>query len=354
MSTNLRIPQGTEAFYLGEASLHQHLLRSFEDRCSLWGYLPVTTPVYDYYEVYRGLLGDEREADSFKLVDREGELLLLRPDVTLFLARQMARVLKEDDLPMRAYYGDAILRHEDPHDLSKNEFYQVGAELIGAEGLEADAEILLLLIESLQAWGDTASVVHIGHRRLLAEHPDPQRLAAAVSSRSWRAARELLAAGGLPDARIDELIRLYRFIGSAVELEALVGEMHGLTTSEHNALNHLHSLVDACDALGVGRRIRIDLSEVGNQTYHSGVVFRAYAPDVSAPLARGGRYDGLLSRFGFAAPSVGFSIMLRLVQARHPGIDDPEAGIERITGEDFVARVQATQQLRAEGKAVRL
>lgn len=354
MSTNLRIPQGTEAFYLGEASLHQQLLRSFEDRCALWGYLPVTTPVYDFYEVYRGLLDDQRESDSFKLVDREGELLLLRPDVTLFLARQMALVLSQDDLPMRAYYGDTILRHEDPHDLSKNEFFQVGAELIGAEGLEADAEILLLLIESLQAWGDTASVVHIGHRRLLAEHKEPQRLATAVSNRSWDEARQVLAEGELPDNRIDELIRLYRFIGSATELEELVSTMPSLSTSEHNALNHLHSLVEACEALGVGRRIRIDLSEVGNQNYHSGVVFRAYAPDLSSPLARGGRYDGLLSRFGFAAPSVGFSIMLRLVQARHSGADDPRAGIEQVNQKDFVARVQKAQQLRAEGKAVRL
>jgi ATP phosphoribosyltransferase regulatory subunit len=188
----------------------------------------------------------------------------------------------------------------------------------------------------------------------LAEHKEPQRLATAVSNRSWDKARQILAEGELPDARVDELSRLYRFIGSATELEELVSTMPSLSTSEHNALNHLHSLVEACEALGVGRRIRIDLSEVGNQNYHSGVVFRAYAPDLSSPLARGGRYDGLLSRFGFAAPSVGFSIMLRLVQARHSGADDPRAGIEQVNQKDFVARVQKAQQLRAEGKAVRL
>ncbi|MDC7242086.1 MAG: ATP phosphoribosyltransferase regulatory subunit, partial [Spirochaetales bacterium] len=89
----LRIPQGTESLYLEETFRHRKILRHMEDMCEEWGYLPVQTPVFDFYDNYRNLLDSRLEEQSYKLIDREGDLLMLRRDITLFLARQMGMIL---------------------------------------------------------------------------------------------------------------------------------------------------------------------------------------------------------------------------------------------------------------------
>ena len=352
---NLHLPQGTEAFYLDEAFVHRRLVRTFEDRCELWAYLPVQTPVYDFHELYRGLLDRSRESTTYRLVDRDGDLLVLRSDITLFLARQMGLVLNHADLPVRVYYGDTILRHEDPYDISRNEFFQVGAELIGETGLAADAEVVLLLLDALDHWGANDVVIHIGHRALLREYNESGELAPAVSRRDWGTVRDVLARRRLDPPQIDQLVRLYGFIGTADELHRLTGELPGLGTDERNTLNHILSLVAEIAELGYDGRVRIDLSEVGSQTYHSGVVFQAYAPDTAAPIASGGRYDGLLDRFGFDAPSVGFSVMLRRLQSRQTiGEHHRTPEITRLQSTSFRERYQEAQRLRRDGKVVAL
>lgn len=355
MSDHLRIPQGTESFYLEDAFAHQSLLRAFEDTCHSWSYLPVTTPVYDYHDAYRGVLSADHEGKSFRLIDRTGALLILRPDVTLFLARQMGLVLQQADLPVRVHYADTILRHEDPNHPSKDEYFQVGAELIGLSGLEAEAEMILLLFDVLDRWSADSVVLHIGHRGVLSE-PDPDgSMAKAISHRDWVRLRALLEKHGLEGARVESLVELLGFIGTASELEERLTRVTGITTGERDALNNLLSLAQEAEALGYGERIRIDLSEVGSQSYHSGVVFQAYAEGVSAPVASGGRYDGLLGRFGFSSPSVGFSVMLRRVQTLLRS--ELPAGAREVIparGESFRERARFARDQRAKGKVVRL
>ena len=356
---DLRIPQGTEAFYLEAAYVHRRLVRAFEDVCDSWAYFPVHTPVYDYYEAYRDLVDHEWDSQSYRLVDRSGELLVLRSDVTLFLARQMALVLRREDLPIRVAYADTILRHEELHDLSKNEFFQVGAELIGPSGADADAESILLLFDALDRWGAADVVVHVGHRGIIGEARDDAapadfaRLAQAVSHRRWDAVERLLAARSIEGPRRAELVRLFGFIGTEAELDELAGRLRHLTPHEIDAVSHLRHLYRVCSDLGYAERVRIDLSEAGSRHYHSGIVFQAYAPNASAAIASGGRYDGLLSHFGFDAPSVGFSVMLRRLQAllhtpdRLPAVATPSDA-------DIVTRARAARDMRRDGRVVSL
>ena len=352
---NLHLPQGTEAFYLDEAYVHRKLVRTFEDRCELWAYLPVQTPVYDFHELYRGLLDPSRETTTYRLVDRAGDLLVLRSDITLFLARQMGVVLDHADLPVRVYYGDTILRHEDPHDISQNEFFQVGAELIGKTGLAADAEVVLLLFDALDHWGASDVVVHLGHRALLQEYNRTGELAPAVALRDWKAVGEILSRHGVEPQQIEALTRLYSFIGSAGELAGLASGLADIGPDERATIGHLLSLAGEFSALGYEDRIRIDLSEVGSQTYHSGVVFQAYAPDTAAAIASGGRYDGLLAHFGIDAPSVGFSVMLRRLQSRgSTGTHHSTPDVARPSATEFRERFREARAMRAEGRAVAL
>ncbi len=312
----LRLPQGTESFHLGEALRHRERLRRLEDLYSSWGYLPVETPVFDFYDVYAPLMRSKAVGDVYRLIDREGELLLLRSDATLFLAKQLGLILQDEDLPVRVYYADTILRHQDPDDISKNEFVQTGVELIGVPDRSAEAEILLLLSETLAEAGATDAVIHIGSRRLINAIGDAMSLDEreilrnAVQLRDAVAISEALA-GHYGDRNLRMALEmLLAFLGNVDELRRLRRELPSPLTSEVDAeLTRLEELATELGTVIPAEQLRVDFSEVGVQPYYTGVVFRAYIPGTDAEIASGGRYDELLGTFGFHAPSVGFSLI---------------------------------------------
>ena len=144
----LQVPMGTETIYIEEAFRHRQADQELWNLFTLWGYLPVETPVFDFFDIYQDLIPDEK--DIYRLIDREGDLLMLRSDITLFLAKQMGLSLKDQDVPARICYSGTILRHQNREDISKNEFFQTGVELIGKADLDADLEILILLHSTFQ------------------------------------------------------------------------------------------------------------------------------------------------------------------------------------------------------------
>ena len=358
----LQVPQGTEAFYLEEAYRHRRLAAAMEETFLLWGYLPVQTPSFDFYDVYTPLLREEDARSIYRLIDREGDLLMLRSDVTLFLAKQMGLILRPEDLPTRVFYADTILRHQDPEDISKNEFFQIGAELIGKRGMEADAEVILLLLEVLDGIGAPGYFVHLGCRGLFDATfggkralSDTGRRAArrGVRLRNWAALREALEESGRSTAEAEALIALYSFIGTPDELDALLQRLSGILTEEETeAVSETRRLYELIAELDAAERVRLDFSEIGNQPYHTGVAFQVYMDGVDSAVAAGGRYDGLLSVFGLDAPSVGFSVMLRKIQdllgLDHELFEVPKA--ERATGKDFAERVRNARTMRSEGR----
>lgn len=314
----LRIPQGTERFSLDEAYRNRRLVHRIEDFYQRWGYLPAQTPVVDFFDVYDPLLTPNDRRDIYRLIDRDGEVLLLRSDVTLFLAKQMGLLLREEDLPERVYYSDAILRHQQAYDISRNEFFQTGVELIGMPGTAGEVEVLVLLFELLDAIGSPPHACHIGSRRLLdaallSGAPDvvvAPAVRRAVSLRRFESLGSLIG----PE-RTAKRASLFELILDGTEfVDRAESLRNGLDDEEATALDGITSVVRALLNLGYGERFRVDLSEIGNQPYHSGIAFRTYVDGVDSAVAAGGRYDGLLGRFGFDVASVGFSVMLRKLE----------------------------------------
>ncbi|MFO8065049.1 MAG: ATP phosphoribosyltransferase regulatory subunit [Spirochaetota bacterium] len=355
----LQVPQGTETFYLEEAYRHRRLAASIEETLLRWGYLPVQTPSFDFYDVYTPLLREEDARSIYRLIDRDGDLLMLRSDITLFLAKQMGLILREEDLPARVFYSDTILRHQDPEDISKNEFFQTGAELIGKRGIEADAEVLLMLLDALAAVSAPPFFVHLGCRGLFdaafSNLPEATRRTArrAVGHREWHTVRSVLEETRRTSGEIDALVELYSFIGTSGELTELWNRISGaLTDAETHSVSEVSALYRLLDELDATQRIRFDFSEIGNQPYHSGIAFEVYMDGLDSAVAAGGRYDGLLSVFGLDAPSVGFSILLRKIQDRleldREKPDVPSA--EKAPGTSFVERARAARAMRQEGR----
>ena len=288
-----------------------------------WGYLPVQTPVFDFFEVYEPLFSGTDERNIYRLIDREGDLLMLRSDITLFLARQMGMVLTEEDLPVRACYFDTILRHQHAEDISKNEFFQAGAELIGRPGLRGDLEIVLLMHEVLTSLPLPECRYHVGSHALFEAcfgHLEPAekgRIRHLITVRDRSELAEELHMRGTGEQGARFLCELFMLIGEGSDLAQIArsgASRRLLAGPAENAIRHLQSVFDVLTELGVENFFRVDLSEVGRQPYYTGIVFQAFMDGMDDSVASGGRYDSLLSTFGFSAPSVGFSMMLRKLE----------------------------------------
>ncbi len=348
----LQIPQGTEIIYLEEAFRHQQAVSRINSLFTSWGYLPVETPLFDFFDIYQELLA-EKVKDVYRLIDREGDLLMLRSDITLFLAKQMGLLLNSIDLPKRVYYSGAILRHQNREDISKNEFFQTGIELIGKSGTNADMEVLVLLIDTFKLL-NISPVIHIGSRDIinsvLSHYPKEfiQDIFTAVGSRNFSTLETLLR-GNISAGKIPFIMDLFRFIGTNSEFKAMLkSQSYEPDKQEKESLNYLTALADKLEELGIGEYFRIDLSETGNQAYYTGIVFQGYIKGSDSAVVSGGRYDSLLRYFGFDAPSVGFSILLRKVE-EHLGSGFSLPDHTKINSEDFITAYREAEKIRKEG-----
>ena len=310
----LGLPTGTETVQLQEAARHRRISTALERVFSLWGYTPAETPLIDFFEVYRRLLPEASIRRSYRAVDRQGEILALRSDTTLFLAKQLGLHLRPEELPVRVYYNDQIVRVEDENNLSNNEFQQAGIELVGVPGAEGEAEAIVIAWDAIDSLGSLDPVMHIGSHRIVhaaarelgIDDTDPERRIVFLNDVRTR---RTLSLGG--EAR-EEIERLLRFVGTPDEFAEVI-RIAG-TDPIRSAAEPFFELIELLrSALPAVQwnRIRIDLSELGTESYYTDAAFGVYLAGTNAAILRGGRYDRLLASFGFDAPSVGFSIYTR-------------------------------------------
>ncbi|OQX28928.1 MAG: hypothetical protein B0D92_06380 [Spirochaeta sp. LUC14_002_19_P3] len=357
----LRTPQASEGVYLAEACRHRRLLRMLEDHFTSWGYQPVLTPVFDYFETYRALLDTAQVERSYRFTDREGELLMLRSDITLFLARQMGMALPADTEPQRLYYADSIIRHQEEEDISSDEFFQAGAELIGLSGREADLEVLLLLYSLLTPMALPAWRMHIGSKRLLDALGEGRTDASAIGKLASLRDKDALV-DSFTQVRLtaaEERARLLLFIGTLHELTELTEQLAPALNplGEVNAaLKETSALIQNLSAIVPPERIRIDLSEHGGQPYYTGFTVSVYVEGASAAVVSGGRYDQLLKHFGSHLPAAGFSLLTRKIEplSGYASQFTEEARTSPACGESFSARYKNAVERRQHGEKVTL
>jgi ATP phosphoribosyltransferase regulatory subunit len=277
------------------------------------GYGEVWTPALEYEEVLR--TGDERAAGAgYRLFDEHGQVLALRSDMTIPIARLVATRYSEADPPFRLSYFAHAYRAVERGSGQAREFLQGGVELIGVEGPEADAEVLALTISALEQAGLRRHRIGVGdgslYRTLLRElevgdeHHLP--LLESLSRRDLVGLERHLSGLGLPDAERDLLLALPELRGGPEVLERADGPVAG-------ALEGLRALHSMLADRGVADRVILDLGLVRELGYYTGAVFEVYDPAVGFALGGGGRYDDLIGRFGRALPACGIALDVQRV-----------------------------------------
>jgi ATP phosphoribosyltransferase regulatory subunit len=264
------LPEGVRDFGAADSTLLSTLRTQLLSEFSLWGYSEVIVPTLEFSDAMRR--GETYATDLlYRLFDRKGRVLALRPDVTESVAR-MASEQHEPPLPIRySYFGNAFRQRKEgtgmPHEL-----WQAGYELIGVPLAVADAEVLSLGLSALARAGVKDAKACIGYPALAAELPLRTHVAPATLD----------------------------------ELPALIEQRFSWANTAHTA--YLAELANILVRSGFGGSCVFDISLVREQSYYSGPVFEFYAPGASGPLAGGGRYDGMCARYGRDLPATGLAI----------------------------------------------
>jgi ATP phosphoribosyltransferase regulatory subunit len=281
-----------------------------------WGYREVTPPIFEYLDVLSSGLSEDLLRKSYKFVDREsGRMMILRPDITPQIARMVAGNLFGQPKPLRLCYHGNIFRYEEPHAGHERENFQVGAELIGSDSLRADVEVLSIAVECLQQLGlgdFRLSIGHAGFLRGLLSAVDTESEAALfdlIKKRDFSGIEAFFEGGLVSHALRPAFLRLpYLFGGEEVLTEAA-----GLVKDDdpfreiHTALAELREVYRLLCLHGYQEYILLDLGEVRDLDYYTGIFFEVFREGVGYPLGRGGRYNRLIAKFGSDCPSTGLA-----------------------------------------------
>jgi ATP phosphoribosyltransferase regulatory subunit len=295
------IPPGTRDVLPEEMRELREISSRMRETFEKAGYGEVHTPALEYEEVLRR--GEEHAAGArYRTFDEQGEVLALRSDMTIPIARVVGTRYADAEPPLRFCYFAHAWRAVERGVGEPREFLQGGLELIGADGAEGDAEVVALTIEALDAAGLRRHRIGVGdgslYRTLLHDLDVPEDrhmpLLECLSRRDLVGLERVVS--DLPE---QELL---------VELPALRGGPEVLDRAE--GLQALHA---ALERRGVADRVIYDLGLVRELGYYTGAVFEVYDPAVGFALGGGGRYDELLGRFGRALPACGVALDLQRV-----------------------------------------
>lgn len=306
------LPESIEDILPAEARQVERLRRALLDEFRLHGYELVMPPLLEYLESLLSGSGRDMDLRTFKLVDQlSGRTMGIRADITPQVARIDAHLLNRQGVARLCYCGSVL--HTLPSGFtSTREPLQVGAELYGHAGIEADVEIIRLLARALEIAGVKASRLDLGHvgvfRALAArgglDAELEQELFAVLQAKDLPALRELVA--GMAEPVRSGLLALPECYGGVEALDR-VAKLLPQEAEIAQALADLRRLAGELSDLPVS----FDLADLRGYHYHSGVVFAAYCAAHPNAIALGGRYDKVGKAFGRGRPATGFSLDLR-------------------------------------------
>jgi len=312
----LHTPEGVRDIYNKECSKKLSLQRRLHNVLHLYGYRDIQTPTFEFFDVFREEVGTIGSKELYKFFDREGNILSLRPDITPSIARAAATISEQEPIQMRlCYIGNTFINHTSYQGRPK-EHTQMGAEVIGDDSVEGDAEMLALVVESLQTADLQTFQVNVGNAAFFQcliedaglEKNDELRLRELINNRNYFSADDFLKELDVRESTIKAFAALPELVGG---VEVLAKAKKAAPNKKAvRAVERLEAVYEMLDFYGVQKYITFDLSMSGNYGYYTGIIFRGYTYGTGDAVVKGGRYDHLLEKFGNASPSIGFVILV--------------------------------------------
>ncbi len=312
----LHTPEGVRDIYGGEFAGKLKLEELIHGKFKNFGYQDIQTPSFEFFDVFSREIGTTPSKELYKFFDKEGNTLALRPDFTPSMARCAAKYFMEETFPIRFCYAGNTFTNISSLQGKLCEVTQMGAELIGDGSVEADAEMIAMLIECLKSAGLLQFQVTIGQAdyfRGLCEAaglPEETELALRenVSGKNIFGVEDILNEQSIAEEYREAFLRITELFGSVEVLH----KAEELASNERSlkAVERLKQLYGLLTVYGVQQYISFDFGMLSKYHYYTGVTFRAYTYGVGDAIVKGGRYDNLLKTFGKDAPAVGFVVVL--------------------------------------------
>ena len=359
----LHTPEGVRDLYGQECTDRLHVMNLINEKMKSYGYETIDTPTFEFFDVFSKEISNNSARELFKIFDNNGETMVLRPDFTPSVARCVSKYFLEEDEPVRFCYSGKTFSNTHSLQGKLKESTEVGAELMNENSVYSDAEMIALLVESLKAAGLDEIKISIGDADYYngiceeagIDSDTESEIRDQMADRNTFAAELIMEEKQIPENYRQIIKNVSTFIGDASILDN-AGDLVSNSKSR-DAINRLKNLYSVLCSYHIEKYVSFDLGMLSKFNYYTGVMFHAYTYGVGDAIAKGGRYDNLLEKFGKSAPSIGFMINVdELMKALYsqkvslPKQDKPM--IIEFAADTFDEALNRAQDERKKGKRV--
>ena len=310
----LHTPEGVRDIYGTEYERILLIQEKIRNCMAEFSYRPIKTPSFEFFDVYGKEVGTTPSKDLFKLVDKDGFTLVLRPDFTPSIARCAAKYFMNSNEPIRFRYEGNVFSNVSSFQGKLKEYIEMGAELIQDESIEADAEMIVLAIQSLKAAGLEQFQIKIGNNDYFLglceeanmDFESQQMLRELLSEKKYVEARCLLEEFHVEPS--EALYKIADFFGDFTDLASIKSQTDN--NKSIHAIERLEQLDIILKEKNVDTYVSYDLAMLSRYHYYTGILFKGYTYGSGDAILKGGRYDKLLKYFGKEAAAVGFKIIV--------------------------------------------
>ena len=318
----LHTPEGVRDIYNEECEKKLELQDRLHKALKRHGYHSIQTPTFEFFDIFGKEVGTIPSNELYKFFDREGNTLVLRPDITPSIARSAAKYFMDEDMPIRlSYMGNTFINNHSYQGRLK-ESTQLGAELIGDDTVDGDAEMIAMAIDALKSSGLKDFQISVGHVEFFRGLME----AAGLSEEQEEVIRELIANKNffgveeeISDCSMNQNLKeLFGMLGTIYDNAASFEEAKTYAADYprvYKAIRRLEDLDAVLKIYGVDKYVTYEFGMLSSYHYYTGVIFAGYTYGSGEPVVKGGRYDKLLTYFGKGAASIGFAIVVDQLMA---------------------------------------
>ncbi|MDO5696184.1 MAG: ATP phosphoribosyltransferase regulatory subunit [Eubacteriales bacterium] len=308
------VPAGMKDLIPEECRVKRMIERRLEDVMAARDYVEISSPTLEHYDTFSIGLNNRREEENYRLTDAGGKMLVLRQDMTVPIARIAATKFKHVTAPLRFRYTANVFRITRAFGGGQNEITHCGAELIGVPSHEGDMEILTMALEAMAFLRERRLKIEIGNidifnaacKEVSLRPETKHRLATLINGKNLDELAVFLERLDMPAKTRAFFNHLPLLCGGREVLET-AGE-YAFTDEMRAGLTYLAAIYDALVAAGHEETVALDLSKIPALDYYTGLIFEGFVENVGEPVVSGGRYDGLIGKFGTDRRAVGFSV----------------------------------------------
>jgi ATP phosphoribosyltransferase regulatory subunit len=312
-------PDGVQDILFNDCFAKREIEKRIRSTFRSYGYYEIETPTIEFFDVFSSEIEHFPQESMVKFFDQKGRILVLRPDITVPVARITATKNRDVQLPIKYSYIGNVFRFNEVGGGRQNEFTQAGVEMLGDSSSESDAEIIAVAINTLKASGLKNFQIEIGQVEFfkgLAEeagfsNEDIDSISKLIDKKDLVGVEQILNRYDTSGELKELILKLTGLFGSIDVIKKFKKSV--INSRSLKALENVEEVIEILGDYGLSEYISIDLGMLKSLNYDTGITFRGFTNGVGFPILSGGRYDNLTSSFGKDCPATGFSVRINML-----------------------------------------